>query len=273
MLSFITWNVRPEIIEGFHVRWYGLLFAGVFIVSYLILQKVFRKENIADKVLDGVLTTALLGGIIGARLGHCLFYQPDYYLAHPIDILKIWEGGLASHGATIGILLAFYIFAKKQKLDYIWILSRVAIVVPIASGMIRVGNLMNSEIYGHATSLPWGFYFPQSSEVLNHTELLEPRHPTQIYEALAYFVIFALLLWYYIRNQKKNNVKNEILIGILLTSVFVFRFFIEFVKNSQVDFENGMPINMGQILSIPFVLIGVFFLWKGLQKNYKPFKM
>ena len=267
ILTFITWTVRPEIFEGFHVRWYGLLFASGFPIAYYISARIFKKENIKTEVLDGLMTTALIGVIVGARLGHCLFYQPDYYLRHPLDILKIWEGGLASHGATLGFLIAFYIYSRKYKVDYLWILARAAIVIPIGAGLIRLGNLMNSEIYGQATTLPWGFYFINSSDVRYGLEQLEPRHPTQIYEALAYFLIFAVMISYYNIKSKTNSVRNETLIGILLTSVFTFRFFIEFLKNSQVDFENSMPINMGQILSIPFIIAGVYFLWRGFKKK------
>jgi prolipoprotein diacylglyceryl transferase len=242
------------------------------------MQKIIKKEHIKVEVLDGMTTAALIGVIAGARLGHCLFYGPWFdqknlmgqvveegYISHPLNILKIWEGGLASHGATLGVLIAFYIFSRRYKLDYLWVLSRAAIVVPVSAGLIRLGNLMNSEIYGHVTTMPWGFYFVKSTDVMYGIERLEPHHPTQIYEALAYFIIFAILLLYYIRKSKTNSVRNEILIGLVLTLVFTFRFFIEFLKNEQVDFEHSMPINMGQILSIPFVLVGAYFLWRGTR--------
>jgi len=280
ILNFITWAAKPEIIEGFHVRWYGLLFASGFPICYLILQKLFKKENIKIEILDGMTTAALIGVIAGARLGHCLFYGPWFdsvdsagrvieqgYLSHPFNILKIWEGGLASHGATLGVLIAFYVFSRKYKVDYLWVLSRAAIIVPVSAGLIRLGNLMNSEIYGHVTTMPWGFYFINSTDVRYGIEKLEPHHPTQIYEALAYFSIFAILLFYYLWKSKTNTVKNEILIGLVLTLVFTFRFFIEFLKNTQVDFESKMPINMGQILSIPFVVVGLYFLWRGYTKK------
>lgn len=262
ILSFITWNVKPEIIQGLHVRWYGLLFVMGFPISYYIMQKYFKHEKLDKDTLDGLFTAGLLGVILGARLGHCLFYQPDYYLKHPLEILMVWEGGLASHGATIGLLLAFYIFARKRKIDYFWVLSRTAIFVPLFAGLIRMGNLMNSEIYGHTTSLPWGFLFVNSTDVLYGYEKLEPKHPTQLYEALFYFLIFIILQVYYFKNQSKNKVNSNFIIGFLLTSIFTFRFFVEFLKNNQVEFEQGMPINMGQILSIPFILIGLFFLWR-----------
>jgi len=280
ILNFITWNVRPEIIEGFHVRWYGLLFASGFPICYFVTLKILKNENVKTEVFDGMITAALIGVIVGARLGHCLFYGPWFdqknmlgqvieegYLSHPLNMLKIWEGGLASHGATLGVLIAFYIFSRKHKVDYLWVLSRAAIVVPISAGLIRLGNLMNSEIYGHVTTMPWGFLFVNSTDVRYGIEKLEPHHPTQIYEALAYFSIFAILLFYYIRNSKKKTVKNETLIGLILTLIFTFRFFIEFLKNTQVDFESKMPINMGQILSIPFIIVGLYFLWRGYKKK------
>jgi len=238
-----------------------------FFGSYYILKKMCKLENMSQEVLDGLTTSALLGTIIGARLGHCLFYQPDYYLSHPLEILMVWEGGLASHGGTIGILLAFYLYGRRKKIDYFWILSRCAVLVPLGAALIRVGNLMNSEIYGHTTSLPWGVFFVRSSEVLSGVEKLEPKHPTQVYEALFYLGVFAVLMWYYFREKNKQLLNREFMIGFLLASIFVFRFFIEFLKNDQVDFESNMAINMGQILSIPFVAIGGFFLFLAYKKK------
>jgi prolipoprotein diacylglyceryl transferase len=199
-----------------------------------------------------------LGVIIGARLGHCLFYEPEYYLKHPLEILMTWHGGLASHGAAIGILIAIWLFARKEKKDYLWVLDRVAIVVALSGFFIRMGNLMNSEIYGIETTVPWGFVFLRNHEVA-------PKHPTQIYEGLAYLAIFILLSRIYW--SKKGEHLQGLLISLICILIFTARFFIEFVKEDQVGFEASMKLNMGQWLSIPFVLIGVAGLYWSIKRN------
>ncbi len=252
ILNFIDWNVNPEIfrIGNFAIRWYGLLFASGFFFGYLILAKCFKKEGVPIEVLDKLTIYTAVGTIIGARLGHCLFYEPGYYLTNPVEILKIWRGGLASHGAAIGILAAIYFFAKNTRKGYLWTIDRLVIVVALAGCCIRLGNLMNSEIYGMETTLPWGFIFLRNGETL-------PKHPTQIYEALSYLIIFILLYILYVRDQGK--IKEGRLFGLFLILVFTSRFFIEFIKEDQVAFEAGMKLNMGQLLSIPFVLTGFGF--------------
>jgi prolipoprotein diacylglyceryl transferase len=194
--------------------------------------------------------------VVGARLGHCLLYQPDYYLKHPLEILKVWHGGLASHGAAIGILVALGFFAVKEKKGYFWVLDRIAVVVALAGFLIRMGNLMNSEIYGVETTLPWGFVFLRNDERV-------PKHPTQIYEGLAYLLTFFLLFRMYWK--KKGNVYQGLLISIFLILVFTSRFLIEFVKEPQVEFEYAMKLNMGQSLSIPFIILGILGLWLSLR--------
>jgi len=253
MNAALVWNVNPEIfrIGNFAPRWYGVLFALSFYVGYLILTGVFNKERVPIKVLDSLVLYIGIAVLIGARLGHCLMYEPGYYLRHPVDILKIWQGGLASHGAAIGILIAIYIFSRRYKKPYLWILDRVVMVTALAGFFIRMGNLMNSEIYGKETTLPWGFIFAQAQETA-------PRHPTQIYEALAYLVIFILLYGTY--RKKGTILKDGFYSGVFLTLVFSARFLIEFVKNTQVDFEKGMFLDMGQLLSIPFIITGLV-LW------------
>lgn len=261
--GFITWNVNPEIINlGFIApRWYGLLFASTFLVGYVIMQKFFRKEGVPDKVLDTLTTYMLVATVIGARLGHVFFYEPAYYLANPIEILYVWEGGLASHGAAIGIFLALYIFAKREKRDYLWTVDRVVIVTALGGMLIRLGNLMNSEIYGHITDLPWGFIFVRDG-------MEDPRHPTQIYEAFSYLLIFIYLIYYYYKKDAKTA--NGYLLGMFLILVFGMRFLIEFVKEDQVAFEDGMMLNMGQLLSIPAVFGGVYFVWRSRKFNEFP---
>jgi len=209
---------------------------------------MFRNENLGEEVLDRLTIYMAVGVIVGARLGHCLFYEPAYYFKHPLEILMTWHGGLASHGAAIGILTALWLFKRKEKKDYLWILDRIAIVVALSAFFIRMGNLMNSEIYGVETTVSWGFVFLRNHEVA-------PKHPTQIYEALAYLAIFVLL--YRIYWSKKGEHLQGMLISLLCILVFTSRFFIEFLKEDQVAFEASMKLNMGQLLSIPFILLGI----------------
>jgi phosphatidylglycerol:prolipoprotein diacylglycerol transferase len=259
-LLVIPWDVNPEIfrIGSFAVRWYGLLFASGFLFGYIIMNKIFKNENLSEATLDRLTIYMAIGVIVGARLGHCLFYEPGYYLSHPGEILKIWHGGLASHGAAIGILIAIWAFVRKEKKDYTWALDRIAIVVALAGCFIRIGNLMNSEIYGVETTVPWGFVFLRNNENA-------PKHPTQIYEALAYLIIFIIL--YRIYWRKKGKHIQGTLISLALILIFVARFFIEFLKEDQVGFESGMILNMGQLLSIPFIILGCIWLWISLKKK------
>lgn len=260
ILQFITWKVNPEIfsIGSFAVRWYGLLFAAAFAIGYVIMLRFFKKENLPEALLDKLSVYMVIGTVVGARLGHTLFYEPQYYLSHPVDILKIWEGGLASHGAAIGILLALYLFARKSRQTFLWTIDRIVIVVALSGFFIRMGNLMNSEIFGKPTELAWGFIFVRAGETV-------PRHPTQIYEGLCYLAIFLYLIWYY---YKKNGKPAEgYLFGMFMILVFGVRILIEFLKEPQVDFEKSMVFNMGQLLSIPFVIAGVILVCLSLKKQ------
>lgn len=254
LLNYITWDVGPEIfsIGSLSVRWYGLLFALSFVAGYIIVGNMFKREGIPQKALDRLTTYMVIGTVIGARLGHCFFYEPEYYLSNPIRILKIWEGGLASHGAAIGILIALYFFARKSRKPYLWILDRIVVVIALAGLFIRTGNLMNSEIYGNATTLPWGFIFVNRGETA-------PKHPTQLYEGLSYFVIFIILYMLYLK--RRDKMQHGILFGLFLFLLFAVRFLIEFVKEPQVEFEREMTLNMGQWLSIPFILAGLVILY------------
>jgi phosphatidylglycerol---prolipoprotein diacylglyceryl transferase len=259
-LLVIPWDVNPEIIRvgSFAVRWYGLFFASSFLFGYIIMNKIFKNENLDETVLDRLTIYMALGTIIGARLGHCLFYEPGYYFTHPLEILMIWHGGLASHGAGVGILLALWYFAKKEKKDYFWVMDRIAIVVALSGFFIRMGNLMNSEIYGVETTVPWGFVFLRNNEAV-------PKHPTQIYEALAYLAIFILL--YRLYWSKKGEHIQGVLVSLVFILIFTARFFIEFLKEDQVAFESSMKINMGQLLSIPYFLLGVAGLIWSIRNN------
>lgn len=251
----IVWDVNPIIakIGWFELRYYGPLFASGFLISYFIVQHFFKKENIPLEELDRLTTYTIVGAVVGARLGHILFYEPQSYIENPLEILKVWHGGLASHGGTIGVILALWLYSRKSKRDFIWVMDRVAIPTALTSALIRVGNLMNSEIYGGPTDKPWGFIFTYGREFEG-----QACHPTQIYEALSYLILFFILFYLY-KKHYSNPLPAGRLVGIFLMGTFGMRFLIEFLKNTQVDFEKNMFLNMGQLLSIPFILLGVYF--------------
>ena len=263
----IIWNANPELfhIGGFAVRWYSLLFVSGFILGFFIFQWFFKREKLDPRLLDSLLVTLIVGTIVGARLGHCLFYQPDYYLGSWegfLDIFMPWEGGLASHGGTIALFIAMWWFAhkygKRHGFDFVWLVDHLSIAVCFAATFIRLGNLFNSEIYGGVTNLPWGFVFVRNGET-------EPHHPTQLYEALSYLILGLVLLAIY--KYRSEKTWRGTFIGLFLIGCFGSRFLIEFIKNDQVDFEAGMALNMGQILSIPFVLLGIGFLVYAYKKK------
>jgi phosphatidylglycerol---prolipoprotein diacylglyceryl transferase len=253
-ILFITWDVSPEFFSlgPITIRYYGLLFVLGFITGYYLFKRYYRIEGIPIDEVDRLSVWVFIGAIVGARLGHILFYEPDYYLANPLDVLKVWEGGLASHGGTLGLFITLWFYASKKFPRYLWILDRMSMPTALAGAFIRLGNLMNSEIYGNQTDLSWGFIFVNDGQFV-------PKHPTQIYEALAYLLIFVFLLVLY--NRKKINTPRGLMIGWFLILVFGVRFFIEFVKEVQVGFEQDMVLNMGQLLSIPFVLMGIAFIF------------
>jgi prolipoprotein diacylglyceryl transferase len=253
ILDYVIWNVDPEIFHLGHlaIRWYGLLFAIAFVVGYYIFRYFLKHEKLPLERLDQLTLYVALGIIIGARLGHVLFYDPGYYFSHPLKIFAIWEGGLASHGAAIGLLIALYLFKNKYKFNLLWLLDRIAVVVAIGGMFVRLGNLMNSEIYGVQTSLPWGFIFVREGETV-------PKHPTQIYEALSYLIIFIFLFVSYRKNFLFPT--KGLAFGVFLILLFGARFMIEFIKNPQEDFETALPLFMGQILSIPFILAGIILI-------------
>ena len=267
----INWSVNPEIfaLGPLSVRWYGLLFISGFILGWYIFKWFFNREDIPETLLDPLLYTLLAGTIIGARLGHCLFYQPDYYLGSWQGFWEIfmpWKGGLASHGGTIALIFAMIWFARKygrrHDFDFIWILDHLAIAVCFAATFIRLGNLFNSEIYGDVTNLPWGFVFELRGETL-------PKHPTQLYEALSYFLLGVALTSIY--KFKADKVYRGFFIGTFFIGCFGMRFLIEFIKEPQVMFEQNMVLNMGQLLSIPFVLMGIGLLIYSYKKKQPVF--
>lgn len=358
IFDFIIWNVSPGIftLGSWELRWYSLLFALAFILGGQLLTKIYKQEGRDEKSVETLTLYMVPATVLGARLGHCLFYDPSYYLAHPLEILKVWEGGLASHGATVGILLAIYIYSRVHKdQNYFYVLDRLVITIALAACLIRVGNLMNSEIYGKTTNSSLGFVFvhgaqqsmedrfgdnfanikissenrdtivgeqkleilsltmqshstgvpfhmlkefvkdrvqralrsTENSDVSDNIYLPEndfrykivrnedgtgnikvtlygmARYPTQIFEAV--FGIALFLLLFYIYNQYKAQTPEGRIFGLFVLLLFTFRFCIEYLKAPQVDFENGMPINMGQILSLPLIIIGLWVVWRSYQ--------
>lgn len=265
----IHWNVDPVIINigSFGLRWYSLGFLVAFLLGYYIIERMFKQENVKEDYLGSLFLYIFLAILIGARLGHCLFYEPDYFLTseHWVEIVWPFQNGrftgfqgLASHGAAIGILVGLWLYQRKYGLNLWWFLDRLVVVVALGGAFVRLGNLFNSEIYGVETSLPWGFVFERNGETV-------PKHPTQLYESLSYFLIFGVSIWYYIR--KKGQFKTGTIFGWWLVALFGVRLLIEFVKNDQVDFEAGMALNMGQLLSLPFIIGGFTIAWLAYKEK------
>ena len=256
MQDVLTWSVDREIVRfgAFALRWYSVLFASGFALGYMMMLRCFRAEHRPESLLDSLLLHLVLGTVIGARLGHCLLYEPAVYLSEPLRILKIWEGGLASHGGFLGVLIALWLFASKHpETPFFWIADRVTIPTMVEAACIRIGNLFNSEIVGKPSDVPWAIVFTRNDSV--------PRHPTQIYEALGYLGVYAITHAYY-RWCKRQPPEGRI-VGIALVVAYSWRMLIEVFKENQVDFEQGLALNLGQLLSIPFILVGValFFGW------------
>ena len=302
----IHWNPDPELFSLFGtlpIRYYGLLWLVGLALAYLIVQRQYRDRRIPNEKFEPLFFYCFIGILVGARLGHCLFYQPDYYLNHVAEMLLPvkflpdggwrWTGyeGLASHGGTLGLIVALWLYCRKTKIHYMDVLDMIAVATPITACCIRLANLMNSEIIGRPTNMPWAFVFERVDNL--------PRHPAQLYEALAYFIFFIGMIWLYRRGMKRSMLEAGIIsnecaskgvrtdfsqkkpasqskqllsylgsgyrqgffFGLCLTEIFTFRFFVEFLKENQVSFEDGMTFNMGQWLSVPFVLIGLYFMF------------
>ncbi len=264
---FINWN--PDVVAlhlgSFAVRWYSVCWCIGLMSVYLLEHKLFKEQRIPEEKFDPLFLYCFLGILIGARLGHCLFYEPEYFIPHPLemilpmrrDALGDWHftgyEGLASHGGTIGLITALYLYVRKTKLNLMHVLDNIAIVTPICACAIRIGNLMNSEIIGKQTDLPWAFIFERVDMV--------PRHPGQLYEAICY-AIFFFVGWYFYRTRPQK-VGSGFFFGLCLTLIFTSRIFIEYTKENQVDFESGMIFNMGQLLSVPFVIVGLYCMLGG----------
>ena len=274
-LLTVTWNVDPTIftVLSREIRWYGLLWVIGLIVAVYIVQRIYKSEKLPEKWFDSLFVYMMLGIILGARLGHCLFYEPEYYLANPVEMLKIWEGGLASHGGVIGIIIAVWLYSKRvTKKSMLWTFDRVMVPTGFTAAMIRFGNLMNHEIYGGPTDLPWGFRFIDNVGLwMRGAEPVytEPSHPTQIYEALIYLLVFGITMYMYWKTNAKN--RQGLILGVGIALIFIARFFIEFVKNVQVDSEIAMRENtgliLGQWLSIPFIIWGLWLIWRSMKRK------
>jgi phosphatidylglycerol:prolipoprotein diacylglycerol transferase len=263
LLNYISWNPDPEIFSlgPLTVRYYGLFFAMGFLLGYYIIEQMFKREKLPEKWLDKIFLYMVIATVIGARLGHVFFYGWDYYSQNPAEILAVWHGGLASHGGAIGILVAIYFYSKNvTKKSMLWILDRVVVPVALAAVFIRMGNLMNSEIVGRVTDIPWAFWFQRVDP-----ETVTLRHPTQIYEALSYLVTFVYLMFLYWRTNAR--LRQGLLFGVFLIGIFATRFIIEFVKEDQEAFEAGMALNMGQILSIPFIIGGLYYVNRAIKRG------
>ncbi len=260
--GYIFWNVDPEIVKLFGIislRYYGLLFVIGMFLGYFVVKRIYIKENLSTERLDKLAVFIFIGTIVGARFGHCLFYEPEYFLKHPLNIVIPfkWDSdgelnftgfqGLSSHGGAIGVLTAIILYCKRYRYDSLWVLDRIAIATPLTGAFIRFGNFMNSEIIGKPTGTDFGIVFQK-------VDLL-PRHPTQLYEGVAYLIFFFVLHWIFFDRKTKRG--NGFIFGLFLVMLFGTRFILEFIKIPQVEFENGMILNMGQLLSTPFILGGI----------------
>ena len=271
--NYIYWNVDPEIINvlGISIRYYGVLFVSGLIICINILGWIFRRENIPQEHLEKLTIYGIIGIFAGARFGHCLFYEPSYYFAHPIEMILpitfppdggikfIGYQGLASHGGVLGLLIALYFYSRKTNHSMIDTIDLIAVVAGLSFAFIRLGNFMNSEIIGIPTTKPWGVIFERVDNI--------PRHPAQMYEAISYFIIFAIMMILY--KKMRDRLKNGFFFGLANVLFVTVRFIIEFVKENQVGFEDGMTLNMGQLLSLPYIVVGIGFIIFGLTKTKK----
>jgi prolipoprotein diacylglyceryl transferase len=274
MLEYIVWNVNPDLYT-FHIngselplRWYGVLFATGFLLAQQVLYYIFRKEQKPSADVDKLTINLIVGIVVGARLGHYIFYEWELLFQEPgtwfVSLITPPFSGLASHGGTIGIFLAIYFYArKKSDQSFLWVVDRIAIVAPLSGAFIRLGNLMNSEIYGEQTSLPWGFIFQRETDP--SLLPLVPRHPTQLYEMLAYLILFGYI--FYLWKYKRNDMPTGTITAVVLIILFSSRFLIEFLKNNQSGFENELALNMGQLLSIPAIIVGIVILMMIYRKD------
>lgn len=260
-MHHFIWDINPILISfgPLKVHWYGLLFAAAILSGLEFMKWVYHLEHKDESNIEGLFLYAVVGIVVGARLGHCIFYDPDYYLAHPMKIFAVWEGGLASHGGGLGVLIALYYGCKKYKTNLLWLIDRLVIPTALFGFFVRMGNFMNSEIIGKPSDLPWAIVFERVDNL--------PRHPAQLYEAFSYLLIFFLLTYIYKKNYKK--LESGFLFGLFLVLIFSARFLIEFVKVRQADYSLGIGLTTGQLLSVPFLLVGIGFIFYSYKKHYR----
>lgn len=265
---FVVWDFNPVLLSigSLEIRYYGLMWAVALLLGGYMFNRFCKKEGLPQKISDSIFIYGTLATIIGARVGHCLFYEPLYYLPRPWTIItEIRNGGMASHGAAIGLLIGLWLFSRKNNLPYIWSLDRIMIPVAIGGAVVRLGNLFNSEIVGCECDLPWGFKFMRLYRNFP-PEAVPVQHPTQLYEALCYIATFIILAWMYF-GKDWGRKRPGLLFGVGLEGIFLTRFFIEFIKLEQEAFEKGMLLDMGQILSIPFILLGAYMIWRAFARK------
>lgn len=259
--NYFIWDPNPIFFTvpglGWPVRWYGLSWALAFFFANMIMGKFFKAENRPMSRLDPLTYYMLIATLVGARLGHCFFYEPEKYFSHPLEILKINEGGLASHGAATGIIIGMWLFCRKYKENLMWLFDRIVITTALGGAFIRMGNFMNSEIIGKVTDVPWAVVFAQVDQ--------NPRHPAQVYEAILCVLLFVIL--YQIWKRKRNQLGGGFIFGFYFAYTFIFRFLMEFLKENQTPFENNLILNMGQLLSIPFVIMGIYMMRRAVKKT------
>ncbi|PTB83607.1 prolipoprotein diacylglyceryl transferase [Sulfurovum lithotrophicum] len=259
-MEHFIWDVNPILIElgPLQLRWYGLLFVGSFFLGLMILQWIYKREGKDPDELDNFLIYVLVGTVIGARLMHCFAYEPEYYLSHPLEVFKVWKGGLASHGGLIGVVVALYFFAKKHGQSFWWLLARVSMPGALTAAFVRFGNLFNSEILGLPTDKPWAIVFERIDMV--------PRHPVQLYEAFSYLLLLMILVTVY--RKVSASFATKILPGIFFTYMFTVRFLLEYTKTRQADYTTDLPFTTGQMLSVPFIILGiVWIIWAFKTKD------
>ena len=268
-LLYIVWDFDPVMfsIGGFELRYYGLMWAVTFLLGERFFSGFAKREGFGREIIDTGFIWIVLGAVLGARIGHCLFYEFPYYITKPWAIItEFRNGGMASHGSALGMLFGMWVTARKHKMPYVWWLDRIMIPVAIGGALVRLGNLFNSEIVGRITDLPWGFKFVRLYPNLP-IESIPAQHPAQLYEAICYVVTFAILLWmYFKRNEGQKH--PGLMFGIGVLGIFLTRPFVELVKVNQEAFEEGMLLNMGQLLSIPFIILAVYMIWGSLKGKF-----
>ena len=259
-MEHYIWNINPILLDlgPLQLRWYGLLFVGSFFLGAMILNWIYKREGRDPDLIEHLLIYLMVGAVIGSRLMHCLAYEPDFYLSHPLEIFKIWKGGLASHGGLLGVLIAIYLYSKKYNESFLWVVSRVSMPAALTATFVRFGNFFNSEILGLPTDKPWGIIFERIDMI--------PRHPVQLYEASAYLILLLILVTIY--KKISPDLFTKLAPGLFLIYMFTIRFLLEYTKTRQADYTTSLPFTTGQMLSLPFIALGlIWLLWVFKNNN------